>query len=223
MTTVTRRRAVGRRAVRAARSFPFTSTSGWNWAAARPTVEEEPCRHCSSPSGSTSPSSARSPSPSPGPGEVVVRIGGGRRVPLGPPPDARLRAPGPAVRAAVHARPRERGLGRGGRRRRHAASSVGDAGRGLRAVGLRAVPPLPAGHGELLRAPGRDRRRRRRPRPRRRHGAAACSCRTARLARPARRPRPGRRRAPHRRRRSRRTTRSSAPCRLLGARHRRRS
>ena len=76
-----------------------------------------------------------------------------RRLPLGPPPHARLRAGAAAVGPAVHARPRERRVGGGGRRRRRRARPRATRSRST-GLGLRALPPLHARHGELLRAPG---------------------------------------------------------------------
>ena len=137
--------------------------------------------------------------PEPGPGEVARADRRRGRLPLGPAPHARVPARPPAVRPAVHARPRERGLGRVGRRRASTGLELGAAGRGLRRVGLRPVRPLPAGHGELLREPGRVPPRRLRARVRRRHGAAPARPERA-PPRPAHGPRPGRRRAAHRRR-----------------------
>src|SRR4051812_14309140 len=71
-----------------------------------------------------------------------------RCVPLRPPSAARLRGRPPPMGTAVHLGARERGLGGGGGRRRQWPGG-GAAGGGVRTVGLRAMPPLPDGDGEL--------------------------------------------------------------------------
>ena len=78
-----------------------------------------------------------------GPGEGRGR----RRLPLRPAPDGGARgAPGAA---ALHARPRERGMGREARARRNRVRARRPGDR-LRPLGLRNVRELPPGHGELL-------------------------------------------------------------------------
>ena len=135
------------------------------------------------------------PEPEPGPGEVVVRIGAAGCLPLRPAHHLRLRGRRHPVGPAVHARPRERRLGRGARRRR-------DRARGRRArspstaAGAAGCAASASGDGELLRTADRrggglgPRRRLRR----------AMLVPDARATSSARRPRPGRRGAAHRRR-----------------------
>ena len=134
------------------------------------------------------------PVPEPGPGEVLVRVAGGRALPLRPASDALARRSA-AVRAAVHARPR----GRRHRRRARPGSRrprAGRAGPRLRAVGLRPLPLVQRRSRASLRAAACGARRG--PRPRRRPGgvrgrALAPPHRAARRARPGRRGAAGRR------------------------------
>ena len=171
VTAVTPHRAV-RRDARAPRSVPL-DPHGRVGRGRRPPdpSEEEPCRHCSSPSGNTSPSSARSTRPSPARARCVVRVVAAgachsdlhlfHDFPPGLLPYDLPFTLGHENAGVVEA------LGDGVARARGRP-----ARRRVRPVGLRAVPGLRAGRGELLRAPGRDRRVRGRARARRRHGAA---------------------------------------------------
>ena len=117
-------------------------------------------------------------------------------MPLGPPPHG-MAGGDDGLRPALHARPRERRLGRVARRRRRRAGG-GRGGRRIRPLGMRALPRLPPLGRELLRAPGRDRRLRRRARPRRRDGRVHVDPPLA-AASAARRPRSSRCRPPLRR------------------------
>ena len=94
------------------------------------------------------------PVPEPGPGQVLVKVGGAGAchsdLHLMEAPPERL------GRAALHARPRERGVGREARPRRNRLRARGPRDR-LRPLGLRNVRELPPEHGELLRDHGRPR------------------------------------------------------------------
>ena len=114
------------------------------------------------------------------PGEVLVRVGGAGRLPLGPAPDARLRGGMRAVQPAVHPRSRERRLGRAvgagvtgleRRRRRSRSTAPWGCGRCRRCQ---------RGHGELLRARGRARRRSAAGSGSTAGWPRTCSCRSAR-------------------------------------------
>ena len=92
------------------------------------------------------------PVPGAGPGRGAGQGRRGGCLPLRPAPDG-VAGGHAALRAPVHARPRERRLDRGARAGREGLGGRRSR-RGLRAVGLRTLPPVPDRAGDTVRARG---------------------------------------------------------------------